>query len=174
MIRAVEARDAEALARIYNHYVTHSIVTFEEEPVGGPEMLRRVSHVESDGFPWLVAEAEGRVVGYAYASKWKERIGYRFSSECSVYLDNEARGQGWGTRLYGALFPLLRKKDLHLVIAGIGLPNDASVALHEKFGMTKVAHFVEVGQKFGKWVDVGYWQVRLDGRALARSLTLDS
>jgi len=110
----------------------------------------------------LVAEKEGQILGYAYASKWKGRCAYKSSVESTVYLDNALLSKGLGTVLYDALLKILREKQYHIVIGGIALPNDKSIALHEKFGFQKVGHFKEVGYKFDRWVDVGYWQVNLD------------
>lgn len=160
-VRPLRRTDLPALARIYNHFVRETVVTFDETPVTAREMGRRAREVAAAGLPWLVAVEDGAVIGYAYASKWKGRCAYRFTVESSVYLAPGAGGRGWGTRLYRALFALLRKKGAHAVIGGISLPNRASVALHEKFGMRKVARFPEVGFKFGRWVDVGYWQALL-------------
>lgn len=158
MIRDAVAADAARIAEIYNHYVLHTIVTFEEETIGADEMAKRMDEVRAASLPWLVAEAAGRVAGFAYASKWKGRCGYRFSTEVTVYLDHDAGGRGLGSTLYGDLFPMLVDRGVHAAMGGIALPNRASVALHEKFGMQKVAHFKEVGFKFGTWIDVGYWQ----------------
>ncbi|MDZ7632135.1 MAG: arsinothricin resistance N-acetyltransferase ArsN1 family B [Gemmatimonadaceae bacterium] len=157
-IRHVLDTDTAALAAIYNHFVTDTIVTFEETPITGDEMLRRVQVVRAAMLPWLVAMVDGRVAGYAYASKWKERIGYRHSVESTVYLAPTIAGRGVGSALYDRLFATLAERGVHAVMGGIALPNDASVALHEKFGMRKVAHFTAVGYKFGAWIDVGYWQ----------------
>ncbi len=157
-IRAAVLSDAAAIAGIYNHYVNHTIVTFEEEPVSTDEIVRRIAEVWAESFPWLVAEDAGQVVGYAYASKWKSRCSYRYSAESTVYLAHNSIGRGIGTKLYAELFPMLQSRGIHAVIGGISLPNEASVALHEKFGMTKVAHFPEVGFKLDRWIDVGYWQ----------------
>ena len=161
MIRSAAAQDCEAIAHIYNHYVAHTIVTFEEQPVSVDDMTRRVDEVLAAELPWLVAEEDGRVVGYAYAGRWKARSGYRFAVEISVYLDPAATGRRLGTALYEALFSLLRKQRIHAVIGGIALENPASVALHEKFGMRKIAHFREVGFKFDRWIDVAYWELTL-------------
>ena len=158
MIRSATVADGAAIAAIYNHYVTDTIVTFEEVPVSADEMERRIDGVLSASLPWLVAEESGVVVGYAYATPWKPRYGYRFSREISVYLDAACGGRGIGSALYDALFPLLEAQGVHSVMAGIGLPNDGSIALHEKFGLQKVAHFKDAGIKFGGWIDVGYWQ----------------
>lgn len=157
-IRAASLTDAESIAHIYNYYVINTIVTFEEEAVSTAEMATRIDEVLSTSHPWLVAELDGRVVGYAYASKWKARSGYRFSTEISVYLDPGHGGRGRGSKLYDELFRMLRERKWHAVIGGIALPNDASVALHEKFGMEKVAHFKQTGFKFNRWIDVGYWE----------------
>jgi len=93
-----------------------------------------------------------------YASKWHGRSAYRFSTEITVYLAPAHVGRGIGSQLYARLFPILRDRGIHAVIGGIALPNEASVALHEKFGLEKVAHFKEVGYKFDRWIDVGSWQ----------------
>jgi L-amino acid N-acyltransferase YncA len=160
-IRPLRRSDLAAVARIYNHFVANTVVTFDETPVTAREMGARAREVAAAGLPWLVAVEDGEVVGYAYAGKWKGRCAYRHTVESSVYLAPGREGKGWGTRLYRALFAILRKKGAHAVIGGISLPNRASVALHEKFGMRKVARFPEVGRKFGRWVSVGYWQALL-------------
>lgn len=161
MIRPATPADCEALAEIYNHYIRHSAATFEEQALDSAEMSARLQRVCELGYPWVVAEQNGVIVGYAYASRWRERSAYRFSVESTVYLAPGASGNGWGTRLYSVLFEELRKLGVHAVIGGITLPNPASVALHEKMGMQKVAEFPEVGFKQGQWLDVGYWLLNL-------------
>jgi L-amino acid N-acyltransferase YncA len=157
-IRAAEAADGAMLAQIYNHYVRNTVVTFEETEVSEADMNLRLAETGEANLPWLVAHSAGRVCGFAYASRWKGRSAYRHSAESTVYLDPTAAGRGLGTALYAALFTRLQSLDCHTVIGGIALPNAASIALHEKFGMREVARFAEVGYKFGRWVDVGYWQ----------------
>lgn len=158
VVRAATVEDADAIAAIYNHYVLETIVTFEEDPVAPAEMGRRMAEVQATALPWLAAVEAGRVVGYAYATPWRSRFGYRFSVEVTVYTAPAQAGRGIGSRLYEALVPLLESRDIHAAMGGIALPNDASIALHEKFGFRKVAHFQESGIKFGRWIDVGYWQ----------------
>lgn len=163
MIRYVRKDDALAIAAIYNHYITETAVTFETEAVSAADMLERIAKIQSVDLPWFVAEEDnGGVVGYAYASKWRERFAYRFSVEVTVYLSPDFLGYGLGTQLYKALFAELKQRSIHSVIGGITLPNSGSIALHEKFGLQKVAHFKEVGFKFDKWLDVGYWQGTLN------------
>ena len=157
-IREAAASDAAAIAGIYNHYITETVVTFEEEPVSVAEIAGRIEEVRSASLPWLVAEVDGHVVGYAYARPWHARSAYRFSAEITVYLAAAHTGRGIGSKLYGELFPILQARRTHAVMGGIALPNEASVALHEKFGLRKVAQFEEVGFKFDRWIDVGYWQ----------------
>lgn len=157
-IRAANAGDAGHVAVIYNHYVAESVVTFETAPVTGDAMQARVATVQDAGLPWLVAEQAEGIVGYAYAAPWKARDAYRFAVEATVYLVPEATGRGIGRQLYEALLQQLQARELHTVIGRIALPNAASVALHEAMGFEKVAHFREVGFKFGHWIDVGYWQ----------------
>ena len=161
LIRPAMARDAEAIARIYNHYIAETIITFEEAPVSTEEMAARIAEVASIPLPWLVAEGNGAILGYAYAGKWKSRCAYRYTVESTVYLDSASTGRGAGTLLYEALIASLRESGIHVVIGGVALPNAASVALHEKLGFRKVAHFDEVGYKFERWIDVGYWQKTL-------------
>ena len=160
-IRPAVPADAEALSRIYNHYVSHTHVTFEEEPVTPGEMARRMEGVVDAGFHWVVAECIGKLVGYAYACPWRPRKSYRFSAEGTVYIDPAFTGRGIGSQLYRTLLPALRTRGLRVVVGVIALPNDASVCLHERFGFKKVAHLEEIGFKFGRWIDVGYWELKL-------------
>lgn len=160
-IRAAVPGDAGAIAGIYNHYIANAIATFEEDPVAAPDMARRIKEIAALPLPWLVAESAAGVAGYAYASRWKGRCAYRFSVESTVYVDAAAVGRGVGALLYAALVERLRLRNIHSVIAGIALPNNASIRLHEKLGFQKIAHFHEVGFKFGRWIDVGYWQLLL-------------
>jgi phosphinothricin acetyltransferase len=157
-IRAATIADAAAIAEIYNHYITKTVVSFEEEAVSPSEIARRMESVAAASLPWLIAEVAGQVAGYSYASKWNGRCVYKFSAEITVYLSPARVGQGLGSKLYGRLFEILRERGLHAVIGGIALPNAASVALHEKLGLERVALFKEVGFKFDRWIDVGYWQ----------------
>lgn len=153
------ANDAAFLARIYNHYVSATCITFETDPVSAEDMANRVSETQNASLPWLVAEESGQIVGYAYASKWKGRCAYRFSVESTVYLDPSATGKGIGSQLYTELIAVIRTLSMHAVIGGIALPNEQSIALHERLGFKKVAHFEQVGYKQDRWVDVGYWQL---------------
>lgn len=161
MIQDVESGDAERICRIYNHYVEHTTITFEEEPVSIEAMQTRIAEVRSCGLPWIVYCDGGETLGYAYAGRWKPRSAYRHSVESSVYLDKERVGKGIGSALYEELLSRLRKASIHAVVGGVALPNEASVRLHEKFGFRKVAHFQQIGLKFGRWIDVAYWQLLL-------------
>jgi phosphinothricin acetyltransferase len=160
-IRTATLDDASAICAIYNPYVAGTVISFEEEPVSTSDMAQRIADVQAAGLPWLVAESGGKLVGYAYATRWRARPAYRSSVESSVYVDAALGGKGTGTLLYRALLDELRGREVHVVIGGIAQPNERSVALHERFGFRKVAHFSEVGRKFGRWVDVGYWELCL-------------
>ena len=160
MIRAANTTDAPALATIYNWYIENSCCTFEEEQLSDEEMLARIALADADK-PWLVLEEDGVLLGYAYASIWKARAAYNRSREVTVYLHQEAAGNGRGRQLYQHLIDELRNKPIHSLIASIALPNASSVALHENLGFTKAGQFSEVGYKFGEFVDVGYWQLIL-------------
>jgi phosphinothricin acetyltransferase len=159
-IRACTVADAAAICAIYNRYVRETVVTFEEEPVSEAEMARRITDVTAR-FPWLVAEEGGAIVGYAYATPWRVRSAYRFSVESTVYVARGHMGRGVGSVLYRELIEALRKLRVHVAVGGIALPNEASVALHEKLGFRKIGQFAEIGRKLDRWVDVGYWQLIL-------------
>lgn len=160
-VRAASPADAAAICAIYNPYISSTTFTFEEAAVAESDMAQRIADVGTASLPWLVAEVGGKVVGYAYATKWRVRPAYRYSVESTVYVDRAFIGQGIGRALYEVLLDELRRLGLHLVIGGIALPNEGSIGLHEKVGFQKVAHFAEVGMKFGRWIDVGYWELNL-------------
>ena len=161
MIRPVQLSDADQIAEIYNYYVTETVITFEEDRVSGLEIQKRIENSVGAKMPWLVAEVEGQIVGYAYAGKWRERVAYRFAVESAVYVSHEKLGRGTGLSLYSALLDELEERGMHSVLGGIALPNPASVRLHERLGFEKVAHHREVGRKFERWIDVGFWQIQL-------------
>jgi phosphinothricin acetyltransferase len=131
-VRSALATDAEVIACIYNYYIQNTVITFEEEPVSAQTMAVRLAEVRNASLPWLVAELDGSLVGYAYANKWKVRSAYRYSVETTIYLEHGREGMGIGKRLYSELLSLLRARGMHVAIGGAALPNDASVALHEK------------------------------------------
>jgi len=162
LIRKIQINDIQAVVAIYNYYISNTIVSFEEQPISAKEMRLRINKVTSAGFPWLVAEEHGKIIGYAYSYLWNDRSAYKKSAEVTVYLSHLHTSKGWGTKFYDALFVALKKIPIHIVIGGIAIPNPASIALHEKFGMVKVAHFKKIGFKFNKWIDVGYWQKELN------------
>jgi len=156
-IRPVSLIDAAQVAEIYNYYVQNTHHTFETEPLSGEEMEQRIIKVTKD-YPFLIAEDDGEIFGYAYATQFKLRQAYAFSAEVSIYVRNAAKQKGIGTQLYMQLFDELAETDIHAIVAGISLPNEPSIKFHEKLGFSKVAHFREVGYKLGRWIDVGYWE----------------
>lgn len=160
-IRSAQASDGAALVEIYNHYIQTSTVTFEETLLSPEQMAARLDGVLGRDLPWLIAEDEDRILGYAYATPWRERSAYRHSVEVSAYVAPGQLGSGIGSALYARLLPRLEALSVHTALAVVPLPNPASVALYAKLGFVKVAHLKEVGYKLGRWVDVGYWQLAL-------------
>lgn len=160
MIRQARAEDSAAIADIYNWYIEHTTITFEELPLTAAEIATRMKPV-AEQCPWLVLEEDGRVQGYAYAGLWKARAAYRHTRETTIYLAHGCTGNGYGLALYQALIDELRRMSIHVLIGGIALPNAASVALHERLGFRPVGLLAEVGHKFGHYIDVGYWQLTL-------------
>jgi len=165
MIRTVKLEDAYEISEICNYYILNSVVTFEETPVAVEKMREKIQSINSK-LPWIVYEKDQQVLGYAYASEWKSRCAYKYSVESAVYLKQGEMKKGVGTILYTELIEQLINMDFHAVIGGIALPNEASIALHEKFGFEKVAHFKEVGYKFEKWIDVGYWELMINKKSI--------
>jgi phosphinothricin acetyltransferase len=161
MIRNVISEDVVDICRIYNWYVSQTIISFEETLVSADEMRQRIQDITSQGFPWIVVEQEGNLAGYAYASKWRPRPAYKNTVEATVYLDQKFLGMGLGKNLYTEVLRQLKEAGYHSAMGVIALPNEASVRLHEKMGFEKAAHFKEVGFKFNQWIDVGYWQKML-------------
>lgn len=159
-LRHVRESDAAAICAIYNPYVRDTIITFEQSLVSEAEMAKRIRETTAL-YPWLVAEVNGDVVAYAYATRWRSRAAYDQTLESTIYVDKPFTGRGIAKPLYLALLDELRARKVHAVVGCIALPNDPSVAVHEKCGFAKVAHFPQVGRKFGRWVDVGFWQALL-------------
>ncbi len=153
-------RDAHACAAIYAPFVRDTVVSLEEEPPDEAEMAARITRTEAM-YPWLVLEQDGIVAGFAYASQHRARASYRWSADVTVYIDPTRHRRGLGRRLYGALLPLLQAQGLSTACAGITLPNDASVGLHEAMGFTPVGVYRRIGFKHGAWRDVGWWQLDL-------------
>ncbi len=160
MIRNIEIKDLQRVCDIYNHYVVTTHASFEAEPVSVEEMERRMLEYTKD-YPWLVFEKDGEVIGFCYASKWRPRPAYRFTAEVTIYLDKNHLNQGIGKSLYQQLFAQLKSQGIHSLIATISIPNEKSQALHEGLGFSQVAHFTDMGFKFDRWIDVGYWQKML-------------
>ncbi len=157
-IRSATPADAAAIAAIYNWYVVHSVITFEVEPVGVDEMMRRIEAVLA-AHEWLVQERAGELLGYAYAGRFHERAAYRHATESTIYLRHGLEGQGLGSALYAELVRRIFARGYRHLVGAIALPNDRSVRLHEKLGFVKVGRLLRIGRKFERWVDVGYWQL---------------
>ncbi|MCA9000849.1 MAG: N-acetyltransferase [Planctomycetes bacterium] len=163
-LRHATAGDLPGVCEIYNHYVEHSVVTFDLEPWKVEHKRAWMSQFQTEGrCQMFVAEREGRIVGYAYSGPFRDRPAYDITVETTVYLAPDAVGQGLGRRLYGTLIPRLRALNLRSVIAGVTLPNTASVALHESFGFRHVGTMGRVGLKHGKLWAVGWWQLEFPG-----------
>jgi len=160
MIRFVEPKDAEEICDIYNFYINNTDITFEEQPVSVVEMEKRIREITAK-YPWLTVEEEGKILGYAYTGKYRERSAYRYTAELTIYIKNGEEGRGFGTELMGRVIEETRSRGIHSLVSAITIPNERSVLIHEKFGFEKIGHFREVGFKFDRWIDVGYWELVL-------------
>lgn len=159
-IRVATPADAEAVRSIYSPSVTVSHTSFELEVPSAEAIAARIAALEGR-LPWLVCEEDGAPMGYAYAAPFRDRPAYAWTVETSVYVDGAHHRRGVGRALYRALLGCLRLQGYRMVIGGIALPNDASVALHESFGFRRVGTFSAVGFKFGGWHPVGFWELDL-------------
>ncbi len=157
-IRSATRDDAAAVAAIYDWYVEHTVVTFELDPVPVAEMARRIETVLA-AHEWLVLERGGKLLGFAYASRFRERAAYAHATESTIYLRHGLEGQGLGGLLYGELVRRTFARGYRHMVGAIALPNEASVRLHERLGFRKVGHLDRIGYKLGRWVDVGSWQL---------------
>ncbi len=161
MIRQATAADAAGILSIYEPFIRDTSLTFETEVPSLADFENRIASYTTQ-FPWLVAIEQQDILGYAYASRYRERAGYQWSVECSIYVREEQWGSGLAGKLYDALFLLLRAQGFTTVYAVINLPNDRSVRFHEKMGFRYLVTYEKVGFKLGRWKDVGWWQLRLN------------
>jgi phosphinothricin acetyltransferase len=164
LIRVATTADAAALAELYRPYVEGSRISFEEKAPDRAEMARRIESDRPGHYPWFAAEENGRLLGFASSSAFRARPAYRWTVETGIYLSCEAQGRGVGRALLKELLRTLEQQGYVAAIGAIALPNDASVALHEKLGFVHTGTYRQVGFKMGEWLDVGLWQKELAPR----------
>jgi len=158
--RVATVDDADGIRDIYAPYCESSNVSFETIAPSREQMAERISRIR-EMYPWLVAVADNRVAGYVYATRFRERAAYRWTVEAAVYIAADQHRRGLGRALYASLFSILRVQNFSKLVAGITLPNPASVRLHESAGFRPAGRFNGVGHKNGTWLDVGWWQLEL-------------
>jgi len=159
-IRPVKIEDAKAILKIYNYYILNSVATFDEKEKSLSEIENKIISTTKN-YPWFVLVENEELIAFAYASQWKDKSAYSQSIEGTIYVKNNYEGKGIGTTLYSYLINYLRTNNYHSILGVISLPNDSSIALHEKLNFGKVAHFKEIGKKFNRQIDVGCWQLIL-------------
>ena len=164
LIRVAAEEDAAALASIYRPYVEDSRISFEDVAPDAAEMARRIRGDPPGFHPWLVAEEGGQILGYAASSPFRTRPAYRWTVETGIYLVSGVQGRGVGRTLLSDLLKLLESQGYVAAIGAIALPNEASVALHEKLGFDYAGTYRGVGFKLGEWLDVGLWEKELAPR----------
>lgn len=158
LLRLATPEDANSILEIYAPYIENTSLTFETVVPSKKEFEERIQTYLIN-WPWLVCDINGTIAGYAYASKYREREGYKWCTESSIYIHDDHQKSGIGKALYTALFEILRKQGFNNVYAVINLPNEKSVTFHEKLGFTYFATYEKVGFKLGKWKNVGWWQL---------------
>jgi L-amino acid N-acyltransferase YncA len=160
-IRLARAEDASDILAIYAPYIQNTSICFDTEVPTLAEFQNRILHY-LDKYPWLVMEIDGQIAGYAYGSSYRERKAYQWSAECSVYIHDNFKRKGLALALYTALLKILKAQGIMNVYAVINLPNNQSVAFHEKIGFNHFADYKNVGYKLGKWKTVGWWELQLN------------
>jgi phosphinothricin acetyltransferase len=161
MIRPVKIADARRIAEIYNYYIANTTITFEEDAIDAGEIERRIKAIGEKNYPYIVYEDSGGLRGYAYLNNWRTRSAYDITLETSIYVDINSINKSIGTVLYRALIAEAQKMDIHSLIGVISLPNDISRRLHDNLRFQMVGNFREAGKKFGKLIDVEFWQLIL-------------
>jgi len=164
IIRTATAADAQGLAEIYNHAVENTVAILNETLVDADNRAAWVAQRQGDGFPVLVAEEDGLILGYASYGPWRHFHGFRETVEHSVYVRAGQRGKGLGRKLMQALIEQAKADGLHMMVAAVTAGNDASIKLHENLGFQITARMPQVGQKFGDWLELIFLQLRLDDR----------
>lgn len=159
-IRYATPQDAQDLLAIYRPYVQDSAISFETSLPSVEEFHHRISETLTK-FPWIVYKLDQKIVGYAYAGTYRTRAAYAWSVESTIYIHHEFHGRGIGKELYLKLFELIKAQGVVNVIAGITIPNEPSIQFHEALGFRQMAHLKNLGFKFGRWWDVGFWQYEL-------------
>jgi phosphinothricin acetyltransferase len=164
IIRPATAADAEAMAAIYAHHVLHGVATFEETPPTAGEMASRLQAVQALGLPWLAAEEDGRILGYAYAGAYRHRSAYRYTAETSIYVAADALRRGVGRALLQRVIEDCEALGLRQLLGVIGdSANAGSVGLHRSLGFEPIGTLPAVGYKHGRWIDVVFMQKPLNG-----------
>lgn len=159
-IRPTQDHDFRPIADLTNHFIRETSIHFGDPEVSDAE-VRDQWKADRAAYPWLTIDLDGAFAGYAKAGVWRARAAYRLTAETAIYMTPEARGRKLGRSLYAALLQELRTRGFHTAVAGITLPNEPSVRVHEAVGFRYVATFREVGRKFDAWWDVGFWQIPL-------------
>jgi len=161
MIRKASLADASALLEIYNYYVIHTTVTFDEAAVSLSDFTKKIDDILK-AYPFFVFEENNEILGFTYASKFRPKPAYNYTVESTVYVKHGVHGKKIGTQLYATLIAALKEQKFKSVLGVLTIPNPASIKLHEKFGFTQVAHLKEVGFKFDTWLDVGIFQLKIN------------
>ena len=157
-IRAARLDDLPALTDLYNHYIIHTPITFDLTPLQAQDRRQWFDDHSGGRYRLLIAEQDGQILGYATTSRWRPKAAYERTVESSVYCRHDATGRGVGSKLYAALFAAIAEENVHRIVAGMTLPNDASAALHQRFGFRRVGEFTEVGYKFGRYWNVAWFE----------------
>jgi len=156
-IRDVSLSDIPQITEILNHYIIHDSCTFQIEPYSVAKISEKIAEI-TKVYPYIVMEEDNEVIGFAYASRWREKQAYDKSAETTIYLNPQQKHKGLGKILYQELIEQLREKNFRLLVACLTLPNPPSVRLHESLGFEKAGEFKDAGYKFNRWYNVGFWQ----------------
>jgi phosphinothricin acetyltransferase len=158
-IRKATLDDACVICNILNYYIENSAIILETVPFSEIGAKQRIEEIINSGHLFYVGEVDGKIIGFYHTKPWGSSCAYTTTVEESIFLDKKETGKGYGTQLFEHLLKHIDKTAIHVLIATIGIPNESSVRLHEKFGFKQISHMKEIGWKFDQWRDVGHWQL---------------
>lgn len=162
LIRSANTNDSKVISDIFNHYVVNSFFTFEENPISTEGMQQKISEILDANLPFLVIINNDIILGYCNLHNWNNRLAYQHTKELSIYLNPNFTKKGIGSLLLSELLKNLNRESIHCILSTIAIPNEASVALHKKFGFEQASHMKQVGKKHGEWRDIEHWELILD------------
>lgn len=161
-LRDAKRSDAMAVADIFNYYVLNTSVSLELTPFAPEDMAERIVNVQAEGYPFVVLEDEGKIVGFYFLTRWNYRKGFRSTAEMVIYVRKNMRGKGLAAQMMEHMFDIVKDKNYHMLVASVTMPSDGSIGVLKKYGFSKAAELPQFGRKFDEWKNIELWIKQLD------------